>query len=161
MAHGQRLGGQRPHKLLLQLGHMAPVAGKSHPGQAPLVLQQLVLQLGPVQPPPHGGHILIGQLFAGRGRPQRQGDRAVVGAKDVRVVGDALHHGQQRLGDQEVVQPPAPVFQPLVQTHGPPGIGPLHLGVPGPEHVRQPQGQQPFHPLPFQGLKARRLRLVA
>ena len=38
---------------------MIPVAGKGQSGQTPLILQQLVLQLGPVQSTPHGRHILI------------------------------------------------------------------------------------------------------
>lgn len=34
------------------------------------------------------------------------------------------------------------------------------LGIPSPEHVRQPLGQQLLHPFTLQGLKARRLHLV-
>ena len=63
----------------------------------------------------------------------------MVGAEDVRVVGDILHHGHQSLGDQEIVQTPATVLQPLFQPHGPPGIGALHLRIPGTKDIDQSQ----------------------
>ena len=137
MTHGQCLGGQRPHQLLLQLINMPPVCGESHPGQALLVFQQFVLQLGPIQSAPHRGHVLIGQFLPGRRWLQCQGNWVVIGAEDIRVMGDALNHGHQCFGQQEVVQPPPPILQPFVQTHRPPGIGALCLGMQCAEYIYQ------------------------
>ena len=92
---------------------------------------------------------------------QGQGNWTVIGPQNVGVMLHASDRGKQGVGHQEIIQPPAPVFQAFVQSVGPPGIGAGFFRMERPEHIYIAASQQPFHSLPFIGKKAGRIFFVA